>query len=350
MYDPTTLGERTPFMQPVSNQVRGIGRTIEDGTFAASFGSAGRLKGAMWHSFGGIPIADHEIAHTWGASIGRSLGISDNGGHWAELSDIGGQLGGYYRKPDGRLGRFAYNGDNTWRWVPNTSNEAYAPLELYIMGLINASDVPPVHLLTSPDTTDLNRITAASVRTITIQEIIQAEGGARDPGPATSQKAFNVGYVVVQEEAFTDAQIAFGSQLSKLLMSLDPPHGIRASFFAPFYWATGGRATLSTDMAAAAGSPCGYLRMPSAATFTSRGGIGSVGVTGAAHCAWTAVTNFDSQNWITILRPTGKIQGSGNAVYAVKANTGTTARTGTLTIAGRAFTVTQQPAGSAQNK
>jgi hypothetical protein len=215
------------------------------------------------------------------------------------------------------------------------------------MGLVGPDEVPPVHVLTSPNMTDLNRITAASVRTITIQELMQAAGGARSPGPATSQKAFNAAYVVTQDEPYTDAHFAFFSQLSKLLMSLDPPHGIRATTFAPFYWATGGRATISTDMVAAAGSLCGYLRTPSSATFKSQGGIGSVGVTGAAHCAWTAVTNADARTWITILRPTGRSQGAGNVVYVVKANTSTAARKGTLTIAGKSFDVVQQPAGPA---
>jgi hypothetical protein len=202
-------------------------------------------------------------------------------------------------------------------------------------------------VLTSPNMTDLTRITAASVKTITIQEIMQAEGGIRTPGPADSQKAFNAAYVVTQDDAYTDAHFAFFSQMSKIMMSLDPPHGVRACCFAPFYWATGGRATLNTDLLAAANSLCGYLRTPSSATFKSQGGIGTVGVTGAAHCAWTAVTSADSKDWITILRPTGRSQGAGNVVYAVKANPGAIARKGTLTIAGKAFDVVQQPAGAA---
>ena len=346
IYDPSTLTERTPFLLRVNNQIRNIGLPVDDGSVAASWGSAGRLTSTVWHSFASISIADHEIAHTWGAGIGRNLGLSDDGGHWEALTDIGGQLGNYYRNTDGRQGHFAFNGDGTWRWVSNSVNEPYSPLELYLMGLIGPEEVPPVHVLTSPNMTDLNRITAASVRTVTIQEIMQAAGGPRTPGPATSQKAFNAAFVVTQDDPYTDAHFAFFSQLSKLLMSLDPPHGIRACCLAPFYWATGGRATLNMDILLAANSLCGYGRSPSGATFSSRGGIGSVGVTGAAHCAWTAATNTDSRDWISILRPTGRNQGAGNVVYAVKANPGATPRTGTLTIAGKAFKVVQQPAGA----
>lgn len=347
IYDPASLVGRTPFLARVTNQVRHVGMPVDDWWNSAPWGSAGRLKGAVWLSFGSISVADHEVAHTWGAAIGRNLGLSDSGGHWEALTDIGGQLGSYYRKSDGRLGHFAHNGDRTWRWVPNSVNRPYAPLELYIMGLIGPEDVPPIHVLTSPDTTDLNRITAASVRTVTIQDIVQAEGGVRDPGLAASQKHFNVAYVVTQDEPYTDAHFAFFSQLSKLLMSRDAPRGSRACCFAPFHWATGGRATLTTEVLAPAGSLCGYVRTPSSATFASRGGIGSLGVTGGAHCAWTAVTNADSRDWITILRPTGRSQGAGNVVYAVKANTGAAARRGTLTIAGAPFEVVQQRAATA---
>lgn len=347
MYDPTSLVERTPFLSRVSNQVKHIGMPADDRWDPASWGSAGHLQSAVWLSFGSLSIADHEVAHNWGAGIGRTLGLSDSGGHWEALTDISGQLSNFYRKSDGRLGHFAHNGDLTWRWVPNSVNQPYAPLELYLMGLIGPEEVPPVHILTSPDTTNLERITAASVRTVTMQDIIQAEGGVRDPGVATSQKHFNVAYVVAQDEPYTDAHFAFFSQLSKLLMSRDAPRGSRACCFAPFYWATGGRATLTTEVLAAAGSPCGYVRSRTGATFPSRGGIGSLGVTGGAHCAWTAVTNPDSRDWITVLRPTGRSQGAGNVVYAVKANTSATTRRGTLTIAGKPFEVVQQPAGAA---
>jgi hypothetical protein len=69
---------------------------------------------------------------------------------------------------------------------------------------------------------------------------------------------------------------------------------------------------------------------------------GSVTVTADASCAWTATSNA---SWITI---TGNAYGTGNATvsYSVAANTGTTSRTGTMTIGGRTFTVTQAGGGA----
>ena len=60
-------------------------------------------------------------------------------------------------------------------------------------------------------------------------------------------------------------------------------------------------------------------------------------VTAGAGCAWTAVANA---SWIHV---TSGASGSGNGTvgYRVDANTSTSTRSGTMTIAGQTFTVTQ---------
>ena len=68
----------------------------------------------------------------------------------------------------------------------------------------------------------------------------------------------------------------------------------------------------------------------------SGGGTGSVGVTAGAGCTWSAASNA---GWITLTGATGGT-GNGSVPYSVAANTGS-ARTGTLTVAGRTFTVNQ---------
>ncbi|MBF0338966.1 MAG: SBBP repeat-containing protein, partial [Nitrospirae bacterium] len=76
---------------------------------------------------------------------------------------------------------------------------------------------------------------------------------------------------------------------------------------------------------------------PMSKTFASTGGSDTVSVTANTGCAWTAVSNV---SWITV---TSGSSGSGNGTvgYTVAANTDTTSRTGTMTIAGQTFTVTQ---------
>ncbi|MCX5919180.1 MAG: BACON domain-containing carbohydrate-binding protein [Deltaproteobacteria bacterium] len=86
---------------------------------------------------------------------------------------------------------------------------------------------------------------------------------------------------------------------------------------------------------------CTYSISPTSASLAASGGTGSVSVTAAAGCAWTATSNI---TWITV---TSGSSGSGNGTvqYTVAANTASTSRTGTITIAGKTFTVTQAGAG-----
>ena len=246
---PSDLAENVPYDVLVSNAVENIGVDIVD--HGADFGSAGRLRSVIYHSFGSTAIVDHEVAHSWGAAIGQSLGLINeeydvNQGHWTEMADVQGQLGAYYFDPGGAIGHFAYNGDQTWRLIPNTEVEPYSPLELYLMGLIPPEQVPPVHILQSVDTSDPLHITAASFRTVTIEEIVQAEGGPRLPSASESQKAFTLAFIVSQDVPYGDAAYAYFSLLSYELTSQDPPR--QYSSAAPFYWATGGRATLDTRL------------------------------------------------------------------------------------------------------
>jgi Zn-dependent metalloprotease len=95
--------------------------------------------------------------------------------------------------------------------------------------------------------------------------------------------------------------------------------------------------TAATDLPVDCGGTCSFSINPTSASQPAGGGTGSVTVTATAGCAWTAVSNA---TFITI---TSGSSGTGNGTvnYSVAANTGSTSRTGTLTIAGLTFTVTQ---------
>ena len=89
---------------------------------------------------------------------------------------------------------------------------------------------------------------------------------------------------------------------------------------------------------------CGYALTPNSADFSSTGGSGSVTVTATStNCVWTAISN---SGFITITSGSGGT-GSGTVNYTVAADTDTNSfgRTGTMTIAGRTFTVTQASPG-----
>jgi hypothetical protein len=80
----------------------------------------------------------------------------------------------------------------------------------------------------------------------------------------------------------------------------------------------------------------GYSLAPMGQSFPSAGGFGNVTVTTTASCSWTGVSN---DSWITITN--GSLgTGSGTVDYTVAINSGA-GRTGTMTIAGQTFTVTQ---------
>jgi Zn-dependent metalloprotease len=89
------------------------------------------------------------------------------------------------------------------------------------------------------------------------------------------------------------------------------------------------------------GGTCSYSISPTSASYAATGGTGSVSVTAGAGCTWSAVSNA---GFITI---TSGSSGSGNGTvgFSVAANAGTTSRTGTMTIAGLTFTVTQAGIG-----
>jgi hypothetical protein len=83
-------------------------------------------------------------------------------------------------------------------------------------------------------------------------------------------------------------------------------------------------------------APCTYAISPTSQTVSAAGGSGTVNVTTASGCGWTASSNV---SWITVTSgATGT--GNGSVAFTVGINNAAS-RSGTLTIAGQAFTVTQ---------
>ncbi|HEY0546529.1 MAG TPA: M36 family metallopeptidase [Pyrinomonadaceae bacterium] len=99
--------------------------------------------------------------------------------------------------------------------------------------------------------------------------------------------------------------------------------------------------TAATNVPTDCGGTCTFSISPSSASYAAAGGSGSVSVTAGAGCSWSALSNAA---FITI---TAGASGSGNGTvsYSVASNAGSTSRTGTMTIAGQTFTVTQAGTG-----
>ena len=98
----------------------------------------------------------------------------------------------------------------------------------------------------------------------------------------------------------------------------------------------------SVTQAGVSAESCNATFSPTSQNLGAAGGAGiRVSVTAASPCQWNASSNA---SWINIT--SGAIgTGNGTVIFSVAANTGP-ARTGTLTIAGRTFTVTQAAGGN----
>lgn len=102
--------------------------------------------------------------------------------------------------------------------------------------------------------------------------------------------------------------------------------------------------TISTSGTCSSGGGCSYSINPSSASYSSAGGSGSVAVTTQAGCGWTAVSN---DPWISVTSGASG-SGGGSVGYSVAANASTSARAGSITIAGQTFTVNQSGAAANQ--
>lgn len=204
--------EALAFYQPVKNDIQGIGQAIFDHT--ALYGSASKLQGTVDmgtlandaissentadYEFS-LNILSHEILHRWSAFINfedESGKLSDallgnDGSHWSNLLDTNASLqyGNDWRD----------NGDGTFTSVGVRTG--FSPLDLYLMGMIDKSQVPPMLLIenSSLDPTalpELGQTVSGTARTVTIEQIIAAMG-ERVPSSAEAQKSFNAAFIFV---------------------------------------------------------------------------------------------------------------------------------------------------------
>ena len=92
--------------------------------------------------------------------------------------------------------------------------------------------------------------------------------------------------------------------------------------------------TLTIDQA---GTTCPYSLQSANASVPASGGSGAVGLVTPAVCAWTSVSNDPA--WLTTLTPSGS--GTGNVQFLAQPNLTPAARSGSLTVGGLTFTISQ---------
>ncbi len=109
-----------------------------------------------------------------------------------------------------------------------------------------------------------------------------------------------------------------------------------------YYWSVAARNSAGSNASAiwSFTTSCLQPLSLSGASFGAAGGSGSIAIAGLGACSWTATSNA---SWITITSGlSGFASNPPNVGFLVAANTGL-ARTGTITVSGQTFTVTQAP-------
>ncbi len=199
------------FYLHVKNDTRGIGQQLFDNS--ALFGSNGKLQGTI--DMGNISalttdpldpnfetpldILSHELMHRWGAYVKfmTAQGMVSNALLGKDLSHWSFLLNSYASLLYGN--QWQDNGNNTFTSVADRNY--YSPLDLYLMGFVDKTQVPPMLLIDNPDIDPKQMpetgITITGTPTyVTIDDIIAAEG-ERIPGPAESQKSFKTAFIFI---------------------------------------------------------------------------------------------------------------------------------------------------------
>jgi flagellar hook assembly protein FlgD/Tol biopolymer transport system component len=241
------------FYWEIRNDVEGIG--IPQFDISQEFGSArlqGFIDGGSLSQYvledGSIDtdrveiVLNHELAHRWsgrcrfidnGGDISTAL-LGLNGAHWSYLLDSDAS---YLYGSD-----WTDNHDGTYTATGVLS--AFSDLDLYLMGLMDPSDIGLLRLLENPSVPSealpgLGDVVSATPRPITVDQIIAAEG-LRIPGFSDSPKEHRIAVIYLVEP---------GAEIDQAeLRSIDE---IRSLWRRSFFRETGGRAVVDVAMAGA---------------------------------------------------------------------------------------------------
>ena len=248
----------------------GVGRG--PATDDQSWGSTARLKQVivMGTLVKGTVISSgptlHETLHYWGVYLDTSFGFE--GVHWGK-SSADGLLGGFNRdslvcrdtgaKPTGTMPSCPLDSSGRMKTsvAPFSSCcisdiKKYSDIELYLMGLLPASDVNSLWVMDDPVYegpvwTDASTNIAAmnynvsGLHVVTVNEII-AKHGAR---PAATQTAFHAAFIMVTAQPATQTQLDTIALWARRFSGEEhtPTSGIIS-----FSDATSGRATMTTQL------------------------------------------------------------------------------------------------------
>lgn len=155
----------------------------------------------------------HELAHGWGvrflAPDVLAQQISDSESHWG-FSSAGGQMGGW--RPGTLVdlgdGQFELSSGEIASGGRSFNNVPYSPIELYLMGLANPSEIDPIQVAINPTPLSLFQFKADEIVELTIDDIIIANG-RRVPSAEDSQRHFKLTLIVLTDHELNDTEWKF---------------------------------------------------------------------------------------------------------------------------------------------
>ena len=155
----------------------------------------------------------HELAHGWGVRLLApdvlAQQITDSESHWG-FSSAGGQMGGWLPGTLVNLGngRFELSSGEVASGGRSFNNVPYSPIELYLMGLADPSEVDPIQVAINPAPLSLFQFTADEIVELTIDDIVAANG-RRVPSAEDSQRSFKLTLIVLTDHELNSAEWKF---------------------------------------------------------------------------------------------------------------------------------------------
>lgn len=275
---PGYVGNR--FHGKTANSVQGIG--LLQFNSAAQYGSKGRLQG-----FTEFPVPSlfdganngfiHEIGHQWINYLATTL-LKGGIPHWP-LSNLAAGVMGLSIPGSGAGGQFSYTFTELtdgYR-LDRTSvgdTPSFNQWELYLMGLIPASEVTIPALIFNDQTisSNINGGTIFPKTAFTRYQIsdLLADVGTRSPAVAQSQTKFNMATILLSERLLTAEEISYFDFMAKRAegqTATPVQEGLAVYMGKPFALATGNRARLQTLL----NTNCSTL--PAKPTITASGSL-----------------------------------------------------------------------------
>lgn len=244
----------------IKNDVKGIGLNQFD--YGLQYGSNGMLKGLELFPLPGLydgatQAYSHELGHQWINFLSGTpyeLGTP----HWPYCNHSYGIMGISIGGQGGQGGIFPYKlsiKDGIFKFVPYSPAEPgkfFLDLDLYLMGLIPASEVESKYIYKYPNSVPTENQTYSSSDFIyyTMDDLLKVVG-ERFPDHRNSPKTFKILTIVVSPEKLSDIEHSFFAYFTKRAEGLEPVQvhdGLLKEISNPFYKATKGLASLDTKI------------------------------------------------------------------------------------------------------